>query len=148
MWFLRQIFAKVPGVFVYDMDGSGNQVNISTRGLDPHRGWEFNIRRNEAITNSVKYAFPNQREGMITISIRKTTEDAIQFSVADDGIGLPEGLEVTKTRSLGLKLMKGLSEDIVAKFYIENRQGTRITIEFNIEKSSQHLQNISSSGNN
>ncbi|MFN7688642.1 MAG: hypothetical protein ACK5OP_13005 [Sphingobacteriales bacterium] len=27
----RQLFAKVPGVFVYDMDGSGNQVNIATR---------------------------------------------------------------------------------------------------------------------
>lgn len=35
----RQLFAKVPGVFVYDMDGSGNQVNIATRGLDPHRSW-------------------------------------------------------------------------------------------------------------
>lgn len=54
----RQIFAKVPGVFVYDMDGSGNQVNISTRGLDPHRGWEFNIRRNGAITNSDVYGYP------------------------------------------------------------------------------------------
>ena len=31
-----QIFAKVPGVFVYDMDGTGNQINIATRGLDPH----------------------------------------------------------------------------------------------------------------
>src|SRR6186713_2139036 len=48
----RQIFAKVPGVFVYDMDGTGNQVNISVRGLDPHRGWEFNIRKNNVITNS------------------------------------------------------------------------------------------------
>ncbi len=54
----RQIFAKVPGVFVYDMDGSGNQMNISTRGLDPHRGWEFNIRRNGAITNSDIYGYP------------------------------------------------------------------------------------------
>ena len=35
----RQLFSKVPGVFVYDMDGSGNQINISTRGLDPHRSW-------------------------------------------------------------------------------------------------------------
>jgi Fe(3+) dicitrate transport protein len=34
----RQVFAKVPGVFVYDMDGTGNQINIATRGLDPHRG--------------------------------------------------------------------------------------------------------------
>lgn len=54
----RQIFAKVPGVFVYDMDGTGNQMNISTRGLDPHRGWEFNIRRDGAITNSDIYGYP------------------------------------------------------------------------------------------
>jgi len=54
----RQLFAKVPGVFVYDMDGSGNQVNISTRGLDPHRGWEFNIRKNGIITNSDMYGYP------------------------------------------------------------------------------------------
>src|SRR5690606_11534675 len=42
----RQIFAKIPGAFIYDMDGSGNQVNLATRGLDPHRSWEFNIRQN------------------------------------------------------------------------------------------------------
>lgn len=54
----RQIFAKVPGVFVYDMDGSGNQINISTRGLDPHRGWEFNIRKNGIVTNTDLYGYP------------------------------------------------------------------------------------------
>lgn len=54
----RQIFAKVPGIFVYDMDGAGNQINISTRGLDPHRGWEFNIRKDGIITNSDMYAYP------------------------------------------------------------------------------------------
>jgi len=54
----RQIFAKIPGVFVYDMDGSGNQTNISTRGLDPHRGWEFNIRANGIMTNSDIYGYP------------------------------------------------------------------------------------------
>lgn len=54
----RQIFAKVPGVFVYDMDGSGNQLSIATRGLDPHRGWEFNMRRDGIITNSDMYGYP------------------------------------------------------------------------------------------
>ncbi len=54
----RQIFAKVPGVFVYDMDGTGNQTNISTRGLDPHRGWEFNIRTDGIVTNSDIYGYP------------------------------------------------------------------------------------------
>ena len=60
----RQIFAKIPGVFVYDMDGTGNQVNIATRGLDPHRGWEFNIRRNDAITNSDMYGYPASHYSM------------------------------------------------------------------------------------
>jgi len=54
----RQVFAKIPGVFVYDMDGTGNQINISTRGLDPHRGWEFNIRKDGVITNSDMYGYP------------------------------------------------------------------------------------------
>jgi Fe(3+) dicitrate transport protein len=54
----RQLFAKVPGVFIYDMDGSGNQLNISTRGLDPHRSWEFNIRQNGIIINSDMYGYP------------------------------------------------------------------------------------------
>jgi Fe(3+) dicitrate transport protein len=54
----RQLFAKIPGVFVYDMDGSGNQLNISTRGLDPHRSWEFNIRQNSIIINSDMYGYP------------------------------------------------------------------------------------------
>jgi len=60
----RQIFSKVPGVFVYDMDGSGNQINISTRGLDPHRGWEFNIRKNGIITNSDMYGYPASHYSM------------------------------------------------------------------------------------
>jgi len=60
----RQIFSKVPGVFVYDMDGSGNQVNIAVRGLDPHRGWEFNIRKNGVITNSDMYGYPASHYSM------------------------------------------------------------------------------------
>lgn len=54
----RQIFAKVPGAFIYDMDGSGNQMNIATRGMDPHRSWELNVRQNGVITNSDIYGYP------------------------------------------------------------------------------------------
>jgi Fe(3+) dicitrate transport protein len=54
----RQVFAKIPGVFIYDMDGSGNQVNIASRGLDPHRSWEYNIRQNGIILNSDIYGYP------------------------------------------------------------------------------------------
>jgi Fe(3+) dicitrate transport protein len=65
----RQVFSKIPGVFVYDMDGAGNQVNIAARGLDPHRGWEFNIRKDGIITNSDMYGYPASHYSMPLESI-------------------------------------------------------------------------------
>lgn len=67
----RQVFAKVPGIFVYDMDGAGNQVNIAARGLDPHRGWEFNIRKDGIITNSDMYGYPASHYSMPLESIER-----------------------------------------------------------------------------
>lgn len=54
----RQVFARIPGLFVYDMDGTGNQMNVATRGLDAHRSWEINNRQNGVITNSDMYGYP------------------------------------------------------------------------------------------
>ena len=67
----RQIFAKIPGIMVYDMDGSGNQINISARGLDPHRGWEFNTRKDGIITNSDMYGYPASHFNMPLESIER-----------------------------------------------------------------------------
>ncbi len=67
----RQVFAKIPGIFVYDMDGSGNQVNIAARGLDPHRGWEFNIRKDGIITNSDMYGYPASHFSMPFESVER-----------------------------------------------------------------------------
>jgi Fe(3+) dicitrate transport protein len=67
----RQIFAKIPGAYIYDMDGSGNQVNISTRGLDPHRSWEYNVRQNGTMTNSDIYGYPASHYSPPMESIQK-----------------------------------------------------------------------------
>lgn len=42
----RQVFAKVPGINVWENDGSGAQLGIAARGLSPNRSWEFNMRQN------------------------------------------------------------------------------------------------------
>jgi Fe(3+) dicitrate transport protein len=42
----RQIFARVPGLMIWESDGSGIQIGISARGLSPNRSWEFNTRQN------------------------------------------------------------------------------------------------------
>lgn len=55
---MRQILAKVPGMHIWESDGSGIQVGISTRGLSPNRSWEFNIRQNGADIAADPYGYP------------------------------------------------------------------------------------------
>ncbi len=60
----RSMFAKIPSAFVYDMDGSGNQINLSVRGLDAHRSWEFNVRQNGTMINTDIYGYPASHYSM------------------------------------------------------------------------------------
>jgi Fe(3+) dicitrate transport protein len=55
---MRQILAKVPGMHIWESDGSGIQVGISTRGLSPNRSWEFNIRQNGADISADPFGYP------------------------------------------------------------------------------------------
>ena len=54
----RQIMAKVPGVSIWESDGSGIQTSISTRGLSPNRSWEFNVRQNGYDISSEAFGYP------------------------------------------------------------------------------------------
>ena len=84
---------------------------------------------NEAVTNSIKYAFPSARNGIIMISMHQVA-GLITLIIADNGIGIDPKIIHTQSESLGLKLMNGLSEDINANMHIENNEGTKITIVF------------------
>ncbi|QQL48424.1 TonB-dependent receptor family protein [Mucilaginibacter ginkgonis] len=54
----RMLFAQVPGVNVWEMDGAGLQLNIGTRGTDTHRSIETNFRQNGYNTNSDIFGYP------------------------------------------------------------------------------------------
>jgi Fe(3+) dicitrate transport protein len=54
----RQIMAKVPGVSIWESDGSGIQTSVSTRGLSPNRSWEFNVRQNGFDISSEVFGYP------------------------------------------------------------------------------------------
>lgn len=54
----RHIFSKAPGMMVWEMDGTGNQVGVATRGLIPHRSWELHVQQNGNTTNSDLFGYP------------------------------------------------------------------------------------------
>jgi two-component sensor histidine kinase len=85
---------------------------------------------NEAVTNAIKYAFPDQGKGIIVISLRAIEDNKYELIIHDNGIGLPPDFDPYNNPSLGIKLMQGLSADIDGKFLITNFNGTKITLEF------------------
>lgn len=54
----RQVFAKVPGMSIWENDGSGIQAGVATRGLSPNRSWEFNVRQNGYDISSEVFGYP------------------------------------------------------------------------------------------
>lgn len=84
---------------------------------------------NEAVTNSIKYAFPDNRGGEILV-VLTDKEDQITLEVADNGIGMPPFDIDAEHESLGLRLINGLCNEIDGKITFEVVNGTRIVIVF------------------
>lgn len=55
---MRQILAKVPGIHIWESDGSGVQIGIATRGLSANRSWDFNVRQNGFDISADPFGYP------------------------------------------------------------------------------------------
>ena len=105
-------------------------LEVESLELDVSQAVPLGLILNEAITNAIKYAFPKDRNGIITISLSSTTPNNYLLTISDNGIGMPLKPGSKTTGSLGMSLMSGLAEDLDGKFTIENDNGTRIKISF------------------
>ena len=66
---------------------------------------------NELLSNALKHAFVGRKEGQIEVSLTASEEGKINLMVSDDGVGLPPGFDINETGTLGLRLIKILTED-------------------------------------
>jgi two-component system, sensor histidine kinase PdtaS len=104
-------------------------LQLSPINLDVSQAVPIGLIVNEAITNSIKYAFPEYTlTNEIFVSLTAGS-DKIELMIADNGIGMPVAYLQT-SKSLGLKLMQGLTEDIDGFFTIDTEKGVSIQIQF------------------
>jgi two-component sensor histidine kinase len=83
---------------------------------------------NELVTNSLKHAFPNGRQGEILVCFRQKDGYNIRLLVSDNGVGFPAGLDFRKTSTLGLMLVTGLTEQLGGTIALKNDNGTEFDI--------------------
>jgi two-component sensor histidine kinase len=90
---------------------------------------------NELVSNAFTHAFPGERKGTITISLRSPEPQAYELTVSDNGIGLPEAIDPHTTTSLGLHLITILVEDqLKGEITVERTGGTRVRIRFRTQQ--------------
>ncbi|MDJ1482582.1 histidine kinase dimerization/phosphoacceptor domain -containing protein [Cytophagaceae bacterium YF14B1] len=106
------------------------ELQIQPIELDATQAIPLGLILNEALTNALKYAFPNNQDGLIRISLTEQADNHLLLTVSDNGVGLPASFDSLTTSTLGMKLMQGLSQDINARLEIESQQGTLIRIRF------------------
>ncbi len=87
----------------------------------------------EIVSNSLKYAFEGKSEGVIEVSMKKIGPNLFALEVGDNGSGLPKDIDFEKTDSLGMTLIRMLSEQINGEVTIRVQLGTRYRIVFREE---------------
>jgi two-component sensor histidine kinase len=106
------------------------QLEIQPINLDLTQAIPLGLILNEAITNVIKYAFPGDLKGILKISMLQRVEGDFLLEISDDGIGLSPDFQEKSFRSLGMKLMRGLTNEIGGSFHVESVDGTRVAITF------------------
>ncbi|PIF29673.1 two-component sensor histidine kinase [Flavobacterium sp. 9] len=98
--------------------------------LDVAQAVPLGLIINEAINNTIKYAFPSGRKGEVHVSLKNTEANQYQLIIDDNGVGLPADFEDTERDSLGMNLMIGLSDQIDGIFDMKSDNGLKIKITF------------------
>lgn len=86
---------------------------------------------NEIISNSLKYAFPDNRDGIIFVTLR-VIKNQVKIEVGDNGVGIPESVDIKHTQTLGLQLVDTLVEQLNGTLNLKRNKGTTFIIEFKI----------------
>jgi len=91
----------------------------------------------ELITNVYKHAFKDRQAGVVEISLQGTARNSIMLSVKDNGIGLPAEVDIYKTNSLGIKLVRNLiRHQLRGELKVKRDGGTEFILTF------KHLEEV------
>ncbi|MCD6051728.1 MAG: signal transduction histidine kinase [Verrucomicrobia bacterium] len=85
---------------------------------------------NELLSNALKHAFPNGRQGTVTVQLKQDTAGVAQMCISDDGAGLPSEFDTRRGNTLGLQLVRTLTEQLGGQIEVLRQPKTSFNITF------------------
>ncbi|MCW5314162.1 PAS domain S-box protein [Nostoc sp. KVJ3] len=129
--YIRDLIASLFSAYEVNEDAIALNININDRvflGLDTAIPCSLIIH--ELVSNSLKYAFPADRNGTIYIEINQNQNHQITLIVSDDGIGLPANFNFKKIASLGWQLVDALTNQLSGNINIQGSMGVECQLTF------------------
>jgi two-component system, sensor histidine kinase PdtaS len=127
-WYIRELINYLKDCF--DSESTIKfEIDTDYIELDVAQAVPLGLILNEAISNAIKYAFPNKK-GVINIFFKETKKCHYMLKISDNGVGLPQNFETEERDSLGMNLMTGLAHQLDGDFTIISNNGVTITINF------------------
>jgi PAS domain S-box-containing protein len=114
--------------FVEDPSRITIRLNVADIRLSIDASLPCSLIVNELISNALKYAFPGGRRGEIFVSMRKEENGACTLVIEDDGVGIPEGIDIEKTGTMGLFLVRLLVKQMGGAITLYREKGTKFVL--------------------
>jgi len=94
---------------------------------------------NELISNSLKHAFKGRDRGEIRIELHREeneNDESTNFilTVSDNGVGIPENLDIDDLDTLGFQLITTLIDQLDGGLELSRNNGTEFTMKFTVTK--------------
>lgn len=105
-------------------------VDIETIYLNIDTAIPCGLIINELLSNSLKHAFSNQTKGLIKLEFKSHKNQKFILTVKDNGVGLPKDFNLEEKATLGLKLIKVLTQQLEGEIELNQDQGTEFKISF------------------
>jgi PAS domain S-box-containing protein len=118
--------------------------HVPAAGLELDEALLCGLIINELVSNALKHAFPARRPGRITLEMQIETAGRRTLRVADDGVGLPAGLDPNHTDTLGLQLVANLADQLGATLQLERLGGTAFQLTFQAPMPLNHDRHVDS----
>lgn len=124
----------IPELIDYIEDSFARDRDICFRSdidpirLDVAQAVPIGLIINEAVTNSIKYAFPNRDGGTIVVLLKYLEGNEILLEIADDGVGVERGFDIKRTNSMGMQLIDTLIQQLEGEMNIQNKDGLVIAV--------------------
>ena len=85
----------------------------------------------ELITNSLKYAFPENRNGEIRVEFGDLADGQLEMRMSDDGVGMPANFDFRDSDTMGVKIANALAEhQLGGTVTLDSTNGTKFSIRF------------------